>query len=71
MEASQRQTYHVDGMTCGHCAQAVDEKVARVPGVTRVDVKLDGGRLVVEGEGVRDGEVRAAVAEAGYRVSQS
>jgi copper chaperone CopZ len=61
-------SYTVAGMTCSHCVASVSEEVAEVTGVESVDVDLARGRLTVSGEGVRDEDVRAAVAEAGYEV---
>ncbi len=62
-------TYSVRGMTCGHCAAAVAQEVKAIPGVARADVDLVSGRLEITGAGVTDEAVRAAVAEAGYAVS--
>jgi copper chaperone CopZ len=59
----------VEGMTCGHCVLSVREEVSEVPGVSGVTVDLETGRLTVRGEGVAVEAVKAAVAEAGYRVS--
>ena len=59
--------YEVTGMTCGHCVAAVNEEVAKVPGVLAVEVALP-GRLTVDGDGFTDAAVRAAVDEAGYAV---
>jgi len=61
-------SYTVAGMTCSHCVASVSEEVAEVTGVDSVEVDLARGRLTVSGEGVRDEDVRAAVAEAGYEV---
>ena len=61
-------TYTVAGMTCSHCVASVSEEVAEVSGVDAVEVDLPTGRLTVSGGGVRDEDVRAAVAEAGYEV---
>ena len=59
-------TYTVEGMTCGHCVAAVTEEVTQIPGVTHVDVVLDGGRLTVTSEGPVDFDrIVEAVAEAG------
>lgn len=63
------QTYVVQGMTCEHCAKSVRAEVAEVAGVERVQLDLATGRLVVDGTGIDEGEVRAAVAEAGYRTA--
>jgi copper chaperone len=62
-------SYTVEGMTCRHCVASVTEEVGEVAGVERVDVDLATGRMVVHGEGVDDGAVRAAVDEAGYRIA--
>ena len=62
-------TYIVEGMSCGHCVASVSEEVAELDGVTDVNVDLATGRLEVVGDGFSDETVRAAVEEAGYRVS--
>jgi len=60
--------YKVDGMTCGHCVQAVTEEVAKVPGVDGVAVDLSSGMVDVTGTDIDDAAVAAAVDEAGYSV---
>ena len=64
-----RRSYPVAGMSCRHCVDAVPEEVSAVAGVAAVDVDLAAGRVTVTGDGVDDGAVRAAVAEAGYEVT--
>jgi copper chaperone len=59
-------SFSVPGMHCGHCKAAVTEEVERVSGVTRVDVDLDGKVVRVEGSGVDQASVVAAIDEAGY-----
>lgn len=59
-------TYNVEGMTCGHCELSVREEVEQIDGVTSARADHSTGRLTVRGEGVKDTEVEAAVAEAGY-----
>lgn len=66
-----QRTYTVTGMTCDHCVASVKEEVGELDGVTRVEVDLASGRLVVTGENVEDGAVRAAVTEAGYSATVS
>jgi copper chaperone CopZ len=63
-------SYSVIGMTCEHCVLSVREEVSEVAGVTGVDVDLASGRLTIEGEGVSDDAVKAAVEEAGYEVAE-
>ncbi|MCF2532168.1 heavy-metal-associated domain-containing protein [Yinghuangia soli] len=63
-------TFTVTGMTCGHCVSSVKEEVSEVPGVQDVQVELASGLLTVSAEGDVDAAaVKAAVAEAGYRVT--
>ncbi len=62
-------TYVVAGMTCAHCARAVEEEVGAAPGVATAAADLASGHLVVTGEAIDDAQVRAAVDEAGYAVA--
>jgi copper chaperone len=62
-------TYDVEGMTCGHCVNAVSSGIARLPGVTDVAVDLDTGKVTVTSDTPLDtGAVRGAVDEAGYEL---
>jgi copper chaperone len=58
--------FRVGGMTCTHCATAVEHDVRGVPGVRAVDVRLADGSLTVRGDDVNPNAVRAAVEAAGY-----
>ena len=59
------QTYTVEGMTCGHCAQAVTREVSAVDGITDVAVDVSQGTVTIAGA-ASDEAIAAAVAEAGY-----
>ncbi len=60
-------TYHVEGMTCGHCVNSVRDEVAKIAGVEAVDVDLATGRLqIASSTAVAAADVLAAVDEAGY-----
>lgn len=60
-------TYAVTGMTCGHCEGSVRSEVAKLEGVTSIDVSAASGNLVVSSASVLDdAAVIAAVDEAGY-----
>jgi copper chaperone CopZ len=58
--------YAVPGMHCDHCVAAVEQELSAVPGVESVDVDLATKRVVVTGESLDDGALRAAIDEAGY-----
>jgi copper ion binding protein len=61
------QTFSVRGMTCDHCVHAVTTEVAKLPGVSRVDVDLARGTVtVVADPEVEPAAMAAAVDEAGY-----
>ena len=59
-------TYVVPGMSCEHCRAAVTEELTGVSGVQSVAVHLDSKLVQVQGESLDDGNLRAAIAEAGY-----
>ncbi len=64
--------YQVTGMTCGHCEAAVRGEVAKISGVDDVQVSAKTGRLVISASApVSDGDVLAAVDEAGYAASRA
>ena len=61
-------TLKVDGMTCGHCVQAVTKALKGTEGVSDAQVDLQAGRAQVEYDESRT-EPRAlakAVTEEGY-----
>ncbi|WP_116998174.1 heavy-metal-associated domain-containing protein [Desertimonas flava] len=63
------ESFTVTGMTCQHCVNAVSEEVAKVAGVSKVDVDLAAGTVTVESESPVDrAAVAAAVDEAGYEL---
>ena len=62
-------TITVDGMTCGHCVNAVQTEVGKLEGVTDVSVDLASGEVTIVAEEAPDaGALREAVEEAGYEV---
>jgi len=61
----------VEGMTCGHCEQAVRQALAAVPGVTAV-IAVDRVTQRARLEGEADlAALIAAVKEEGYRASEA
>ena len=63
-------TYQVKGMTCGHCVNAVTTELSGLDGVSKVDVDLETGNVIVTSdEPLEPDTVRAAVDEAGYELA--
>jgi len=58
-------TITVEGMSCDHCEQTVEEALSGVAGVTSATVDRDAAQAVVEGEADAAALV-AAVEDAGY-----
>jgi copper chaperone len=65
-------TISIDGMTCGHCVDAVTEELKAIEGVQTVSIQLNKGGIstaTVRSESQLDpAQVGEAVAEAGYTV---
>lgn len=61
-------TFHVPGMTCGHCEASVKGEVAKVTGVTSVAVDLSTKIVTVDGTDLDDAAIVAAIDEAGFEV---
>ena len=58
--------YRVPGMHCGNCERAVKQELALVDGVASVEVDLEAKLVLVRGQDLADGKLRAAIDEAGY-----
>lgn len=58
-------TIAVEGMSCEHCEQTVENALLGVDGVTSASVDREAERAVIEGE-VEAGELVQAVEAAGY-----
>ncbi|MCE1194925.1 heavy-metal-associated domain-containing protein [bacterium] len=63
-----RKLLKIEGMSCGHCVMHVQSALEDVPGVTSAKVDLMERSAMVEGEALSDQALRAAVADAGYKV---
>ncbi len=62
-------TISIEGMHCQHCVAAVEDALYAVAGVSYVDVSLGKNNAVVEGEGLDDAALKAAVEDTGFDVS--
>jgi len=61
------QTFQVEGMTCQHCAQAVQNAVWTVDPTAQVTVDLPTGQVTVLSEQPRQ-DLVAAIESAGHRI---
>ncbi|MDX1611428.1 MAG: heavy metal-associated domain-containing protein [Candidatus Thermoplasmatota archaeon] len=69
---SEKIDVNVAGMTCEHCAQAVEDALGEVEGVKSVKVDLAKGRARVRaGDGTDQQALVEAVTEAGYEAHLS
>lgn len=58
----------IEGISCGHCKMSVEKALKSVPGVEKVEVFLQEGRAIVEGNAPVDRLINA-VQEEGYTAS--
>ncbi len=65
-------TFNVTGMSCAHCKAAVEAELNGLPGIERSEADVTSGAVEVSYDGklVSPGDIRAAVAEAGYAVEE-
>jgi len=60
-------TISIEGMSCGHCVNAVTEALKAVEGVTSVAESLEAKNAVVEGT-AQDAALKEAVEDIGFDV---
>jgi copper chaperone len=62
--------YHVEGMTCAHCAASVTEELSELDHVTDVAVNLATGNVtIVSASELSRPSVAAALAHVGHRLA--
>ncbi len=66
--ASAATQFHVTGMKCNGCVTKVREAIAKLSGVSGVEVDLQNARAVVQGQVDTQAVIRA-VKDAGYSAS--
>ena len=59
-------TLHIEGMSCGHCLNTVNQALAGQPGVTVGSVRIGRAEVEYDGEVIGPDAVAALVTEAGY-----
>ena len=62
------QTITIEGMTCEHCEQTVEEALEGVDGVTTATADRNSGSATIEGSAELD-ELVSVVEDAGYDAS--
>lgn len=62
-------TLHIDGMSCGHCLNAVNRALAGLPGVEIESVRIGRAELRYDEHVVDPSRIEAAVADSGYRAT--
>ncbi|WP_336338282.1 heavy-metal-associated domain-containing protein [Haloarcula brevis] len=58
-------TLTVEGMSCGHCEQSVEEAIEALDGVRSADADRDAEQVTVDGDASQE-DLVAAVEDAGY-----
>lgn len=62
-------TLHIEGMSCGHCLNAVNRALAELPGVQVESVRMGRAELQYDERQLNPARIEAAVADAGYRAT--
>jgi copper chaperone len=65
-------TYSVPDVSCMHCKRAIEGAVGAMPGISQVDVDVEGKtvHVVFEETTVAEADVLATLAEEGYPVAR-
>jgi copper chaperone CopZ len=62
-------TLHIEGMSCGHCLNAVNRALSAVPGVKIDGVRIGRADVTYDETTTQPSDLEAAVADAGYRAT--
>ena len=65
----QHATLHIEGMSCGHCLNAVNRALGALPGVEVDSVQMGRADLRYDERTTTPQALEAAVADAGYRAT--
>jgi copper chaperone len=68
-EVVERAVLHIDGMSCGHCLNAVNRALSELPGVEVDTVRMGRAEVRYDQTQASPAQLEAAVADAGYRAS--
>jgi len=62
-------TLHIDGMSCGHCLNAVSQALGRLAGVEIESVRMGRAELRYDDTVTTPETITNAIADAGYRAT--
>jgi copper chaperone CopZ len=62
-------TLHIEGMSCGHCLNAVNRALSAVPGVKIDGVRIGRAEVTYDETTTQPSDLETAVADAGYRAT--
>ena len=62
-------TLHIEGMSCGHCLNAVNRALGAVPGVRIDAVRIGRADVTYDETTTTVSDLEGAVAEAGYQAT--
>lgn len=62
-------TIHIEGMSCGHCLNAVNRALAAVPGVQPQTVTIGRADVRYDEATVDPARITSAIEDAGYRAA--
>lgn len=58
--------FTVKNVKCGGCVKAIQQGLQGLPGITAVNVVIDGGHVTVEGDSLDRAQISAKLSELGY-----
>ena len=59
-------TIKIKGMSCQHCVGSVKKALESIPGISRVNVDLEGAKATFENNGVDVQQIKAAITGIGF-----
>ena len=62
-------TLHIEGMSCGHCLNAVSRALSGVPGVRIDAIRIGRADVSYDENTTAPSQLEGAVADAGYRAT--
>ena len=62
-------TLHIEGMSCGHCLNAVNRALSALPGVRIEAIRIGRAEISYDEATIDPTKLEAAVADAGYKAS--